>query len=161
MQPGAYTVVAAFPGSADYTAVLSSPVMFSITASASRAATEIVLVPEPVFKKKHKLVSLGLKAEVQPIAPGAGVPTGAVTFEVQKKTRKKVTEQVLGTVALSGGSATLAVKPKSVLKKSVTILYGGDADFPGEQFDGIGVSQRVGRPGPPRDAQFGNLGVRR
>ena len=52
-----------------------------------------------------------------------------MTFEVQKKTKKKLTEQVLGTVALSGGSATLTVKPKSVLKKPVTVLYGGDADF--------------------------------
>jgi hypothetical protein len=129
VQPGTYTVVAVFPGSTDYTAVQSSPVTFSITGSVSRAATKVVLIPEPVFKKKHKLVSLGLKAEVQPIAPGAGVPTGTVTFEVQKKTRKKVTEQVLGTVPLSGGSATLTVKPKSVLKQSVTILYGGDGDF--------------------------------
>jgi hypothetical protein len=129
VQPGTYTVVAVFPGSTDYTAVQSSPVTFSITGSASRAATEVVLAPEPVFKKKHKLVSLGLKAEVQPIPPGAGVPTGTMTFEVQKRTRKKVTEQVLGTVTLSGGSATLTVKPDSVLKKSVTILYGGDADF--------------------------------
>jgi sugar lactone lactonase YvrE len=125
VQPGMYTVVAMFPGSTDYAAVQSSPVTFSI----SRAATKIVLVLEPVFKKKHKLVSLGLTAEVQPIPPGVGEPTGTVTFKAQKKTRKKVTEQVLGTIPLSGGSATLTVKPRSVLEKSVTILYGGDAAF--------------------------------
>ncbi len=99
------------------------------TESVSKAATHVVLVPQPVFKKKSKLVSLGLKAEVQPTAPGAGVPTGTLTFEIQKKVRKKVTEKVLGTMSLSGGSATLSVKPKSVLKKSITIVYGGDADF--------------------------------
>ena len=85
-------------------------------------------MPQPVFKKK-KVVSLGLKAEVQPTAPGAGVPTGTVTFEIQMKKKKKVTEKVLGTATLSGGSATLSVKPKSVLKKSITIVYAGDANF--------------------------------
>ena len=64
--------------------------------SVGQAATQVVLVPQPVFKKK-KVVSLGLKAEVQPMAPGGGVPTGAVTFEIQVKSKKKVTEKVLGT----------------------------------------------------------------
>jgi hypothetical protein len=63
------------------------------------------------------------------VAPGSGVPTGTVIFELATKKKKKITEKVLGTVALGGGSATLSVKPRSVLKKSITILYGGDADF--------------------------------
>jgi Bacterial Ig-like domain (group 3) len=75
------------------------------------------------------VVSLGLEAEVQAMAAGAGVPTGMVTFEVQVKSKKKVTEKVLGTGILSGGKATLTVKPKSVLKDPITILYAGDADF--------------------------------
>jgi hypothetical protein len=44
-----------------------------------------------------------------------------VTFRVKKKT--------IGTAALSGGQATLAVKPGSVLNKSLTISYGGAAEF--------------------------------
>ena len=75
--------------------------------------------------KKKKVVSLDLEASIEPLAPGGGVPTGTVTFELKQK--KKV--KVLGTVALVGGEATLAVKPKVVLKKSITIVYGGDADF--------------------------------
>ena len=55
--------------------------------------------------------ALGLKAEVQPLAPGAGVPTGTVIFEIQAKRKKKVTEKVLGTAMLDDGSATLTVKP--------------------------------------------------
>ncbi len=105
------------------------------TLSVTRAATQVVLITEPVFKKKHKLVSLGLTVEVQPIAPGAGVPTGTATFEVQVKVRlkkkKELVEKPLGTVSLNGGSGTLSVKPKSVLKKPITIIYGGDADFTG------------------------------
>ena len=36
---------------------------------------------------------------------------------------------MLGTMGLSGGTATLSVKPKSVLKKSITILYNGDTNY--------------------------------
>ena len=82
-------------------------------------------MPQAVQKKK-KVISLGLKAKIQPVAPGGGVPTGTVTFEVKKNKKKEIT---LGTVGLSGGTATLSVKPKSVLKKSITILYSGDTNF--------------------------------
>ena len=125
--PGTYTVVASFPGSADYTATRSAPVTFTITP----AATQVVLVPQPVLKIKE-VIALGLEAVIQPMAPGAGVPTGTVTFEtiVKGKGKKaKATAKVLGTVALSGGSVVLTVKPNSVLKLPITIVYGGDADF--------------------------------
>jgi hypothetical protein len=65
-----------------------------------------------------------LRAEIQPTAPGAGVPTGIVTFE---GTRAK--KELLGTAVLSGGSATLSVKPNRAQKQVVTIVYSGDADF--------------------------------
>jgi hypothetical protein len=122
---GSHSITAAYGGDGDLLPGASG----ASEESVARAATHVVLVPQPVFKKKHRLVSLGLKAEVLPIAPGAGVPTGMVTFEIQKKVRKRVAEKVLGTLALSGGSATLSVKPSGVLKKPITILYGGDPDF--------------------------------
>ncbi len=122
---GGHAITAAYSGDSD----LLSGTSGAMTETVSKAATRVVLVPQPVFKKKHKLVSLGLKAEVEPIAPGAGVPSGTVTFEIQKKVRKKVTEKMIGTMSLSGGAATLSVKPKSVLKKPITIVYGGDASF--------------------------------
>ncbi len=121
---GSHSITAAYGGDLDVPSGMSG----ASTESVSKAATQVVLVPQPVFRKK-KLVSLGLKAEVQPTAPGAGVPTGTLTFEIQKKVRKKVTEKVLGTMSLSGGSTTLSVKPNSVLKEPITIVYGGDADF--------------------------------
>ena len=82
--------------------------------------TQVVLVPQGVFKKK-KLVSVRLTAEVEPLAPGNGTPTGTITFKVKKKT--------FGSVALGGGKATLTVKATSVLKKVVTIIYTGDGNF--------------------------------
>ncbi len=93
-----------------------------------RAATQAVMVPLLRFKTK-KLVSLGLEANVQPISPGSGVPTGTVTFEVQVKSKKKADEKVLGIATLRGGSATLTLKPSKVLNKPAMIVFGGDADF--------------------------------
>ena len=55
-----------------------------------------------------------------------------VTFEmfVKGKGKKaKTKEQVLGTATLAGGRATLNLKADQVLKKSITIVYAGDADF--------------------------------
>jgi hypothetical protein len=122
---GSHSFTAAFDGNADLLAGVSEATAESV----SRAATRVVLVPQPVFKNKRKLVGLSLKAEVHPMPPGAGVPTGLVTFEVQNKSRKKVTEKVLATMALSDGSATLTVKPNSVFKEPITIVYSGDSDF--------------------------------
>ena len=95
-----------------------------VTESVAAANTQIVLVPHAVLKRK-KVVAVSLTAEVEPLAPGGGVPSGVVTFiMVQKKTRK-----TLGTAALNGGQATLTLKPASVLNKSITITYGGAGGF--------------------------------
>ncbi len=60
------------------------------------------------------------------MAPGAGVPDGTVKFELLQKKKKP---KVLGMESLSGGMATLPVKPTAVLKKSIMIIYTGDVDF--------------------------------
>jgi hypothetical protein len=85
-------------------------------------------VPHPVRRKK-KVVSLGLTAEVVPVLPGGGVPTGMVTFEFLVKHGKKLRVKTLGTAALDGGEATLTVKPNAVLNKPITVIYGGDPDY--------------------------------
>jgi hypothetical protein len=118
---GSQSITATYGGDGGFQPATSGPVAVSV----APAATEIALVPHAVLKKR-KVISLGLEARIDPLAPGAGVPTGTVTFEV-RKTRKK--EVILGTMALGGGEATLAVKSASVLKKPITIVYGGDADF--------------------------------
>lgn len=77
-------------------------------------------MPHAVLRKK-KVVSLSLTAEIEPVAPGGGVPTGVVTFKVKKK--------ILGTASLAGGQATLTPKPARVLNKPITVIYGGAAGF--------------------------------
>jgi hypothetical protein len=124
INPGVYTVVAHFPGSADFAAVDSAPMSFMI----NRAATQVVLMPQAVFRHR-KLVSIGLKAEIHPVAAGGGTPTGVVQFEFLMKLRKKTKMNLLGRAALNHGQAMLTLKPKQVLNKTITVIYGGDPDY--------------------------------
>jgi hypothetical protein len=120
---GSHAISASYSGDADFFTSQSG----STSESVSQAATEIVLVPHPVLRRK-KVVSLGLTAEVVPVPPGGGVPTGLVTFELLVKHGKKPKMKTLGTAALHGAEATLTVDPRAVLNKPITIIYGGDPD---------------------------------
>jgi hypothetical protein len=122
---GTYTVVARFPGSADFAATQSKPATFTI----APARTTIVLEPHSVVTGKKALKSVELTAAIEPVAPGGGVPTGTVTFEFVKKQGKKFKVTILGTAALSGGAATLAFKPNNVLDKPLKVIFSGDPDF--------------------------------
>jgi hypothetical protein len=123
---GSHAITATYSGDADFFGSQSG----STTESVSQAATEIVLVPHPVLRRK-KVVSLGLTAEVVPVLPGGGVPTGMVTFEFLVKHGKKLKVKTLGIAALNGAEATLTVKPRAVLNRPITIIYSGDPDYRG------------------------------
>jgi Bacterial Ig-like domain (group 3) len=121
---GSHSITATYNGTADLSSVESG----SASESVARAGTQVVLVPHPVFRKK-RFVSVDFTAEIEPLGPGEGTPTGRVAFELLTKRGKKIHTQMLGNVAVAGGQATLLVKASSVLNKSITIVYGGDADF--------------------------------
>jgi hypothetical protein len=121
---GSQSITATYSGDADFLGGQSGATSVPV----AQARTQVVLMPQPVFKKK-KVVSLTLTAEIEPVAPGGGIPTGAVTFELVKQTKKKSKVTTLGTVMLSSGDATLSVKPNKVLKKPITISYNGDTDY--------------------------------
>jgi|GEM_PF-4527818 len=76
--------------------------------------------------------SVTFMATVTAVAPGAGVPTGTVTF--------KDGATVLGVVALSGGQAQLTTSALSVGGHSITAEYSGDASFTASAG---GLSQQV------------------
>ncbi len=122
---GTNAITATFNGGTDSLGVKSGTAAESV----SQSPTAIILVPHAVLKGKKKLTAVGLTAEIQPVAPGGGVPTGQVTFEFVKKHGKKVTVKTLGTAELSGGEATLTLKPNQVLNKPLKIVYSGDPDF--------------------------------
>ncbi len=121
---GSDSITATYDGDANHVGAQSG----SATATVSRSGTSVLLVPNPVLRKK-KVVSEVLTAEIAPISPGGGGPTGMVTFEVLTKKKKKIVTKALGTAAVSGGDATLTVKAKPVLGKAITIVYSGDPDF--------------------------------
>ena len=94
----------------------------------SRSGTTVVLVPDPIRKKK-KIKSEILTAEIEPVSPGGGVPAGTVIFELVTKKKKKTVTKTLGVASVDGGAGTLTLKPKKVLGKAITIVYRGDANF--------------------------------
>jgi hypothetical protein len=122
---GSHAITATYSGDANIVGVQSSATALSVAADGTR----VVLVPQPIFRKKKQLKWVGLKAEIEPLSPGGGLPTGTVTFELTKKHRKKLKVKTLGTVSVNGGAATLTLKPPKVLKKVITIVYSGNDDF--------------------------------
>ena len=120
---GSHSITATYSGDADFLGVQSAPYSETV----AQTGTEVVVVQNSVFKKK-KLMSVRLTAEIKPLAPGGGVPTGEVTFELVTKTKKKVKVTTLGKAAVSGGEATLTLKANKVLQKGITIVYSGDAN---------------------------------
>ena len=121
---GAHSITAIYNGADDFLGTASG----SASESVAQAGTEVVLVPHAVMKKK-RLVSVNLTAEIEPLAPGGGTPTGMVAFELLTRKGKKIKTDTLGRVSVTGGQATVLVKASSVLNKSITIVYGGDTDF--------------------------------
>lgn len=65
--------------------------------------------------------SVTFTATVSPTAPGAGTPTGTVTFKDGGTT--------LGTGTLSGGIATYTASALTVASHSITAVYGGNTNF--------------------------------
>ena len=121
---GPHSISAAYNNTADFLGVESE----STSESVAQASTEVVLVPNAVFKKKQ-LVSVNLTAEIEPLAPVGRVPTGELAFDLLTKKGKKTLTKTLGKAPVESNRATLTVKASSVLNKSITIVYCGDADF--------------------------------
>ena len=121
---GSHAITATYNGNADFLEGRSGMTTESVT----QDATTLVVVPHANYKKK-RLRAISVTAEIDPMAPGGGVPTGVVTFEIQVKRRRKITMKALGTTALNGGQATLTFKRQKLFKKTLTIVYGGDVDF--------------------------------
>jgi trimeric autotransporter adhesin len=134
---GGHSITATYSGDPSLVAALSG----SASTSVAPSGTSVVLVPHPVLKKK-KVKSEVLTAEIEPAAPGGGVPTGMVTFELITKKKKKIKTSVLATAAISGGDATLTFKPQKVLGKVITVLYSGDTNFRASTFTAPKLSKK-------------------
>ena len=122
---GSHAITATYNGGIDSLGVKSGTATESVSPGGHRDRPGAARGPQG----EEGAEAVGLTAEIEPVAPGGGVPTGQVTFEFAMKHRKKVKVTTLGTAALSGGEATLTFKPNQVLKKLLSIVYSGDPDF--------------------------------
>ena len=108
--PGAHTVSAMFTP-ADTS--VYAPGSASTTQTVDQAASTTAVAVQPS----------SVTATVAPVAPGAGTPTGTVTFSVDGS--------AVGSATLSNGTATLAYTVPSGKTHQIAATYSGDTDFTG------------------------------
>ena len=124
LAPGSHSITATYSGDSQYASATPGQPPHRSARPAPRSPWFLLR-----YLKKKKVVSENLTAQINPISPGGGVPTGSVTFEILTKKKKKTQTKILGTASLSGGKATLTLKAKSVLQKVVTVVYSGGPDY--------------------------------
>jgi hypothetical protein len=96
--------------------VSTSPIVTQTVNKASTKTAVVSSVNPSVFGQQ-----VTFTATVTAVAPGAGTPTGTVTFKDGATT--------IGTGTLSGGVATFVTSALSVAAHSITADYGSDANF--------------------------------
>ncbi len=111
----AHAIAALYVGSHDFTASASPTISQVVTP----ANSETRLTSTPVVTNGSRQVQL--TAGVSALAPGAGTPTGVVTFFVDGQAFRQAT--------LSGGTATIVVPSSVVTGRSVSVAYNGDTNF--------------------------------
>ena len=120
--PGTYTVVASFPGNADYAPVTSAPVTFNITRAALdwRLGSPGADSQGPVVIPAVYGQSINLGAAGSTVVPGGG-PSGVATVTFSDD------GTVLGIVALDGEyTAGLTTPVLSVGSHTITATFSGD-----------------------------------
>ena len=128
LSPGSHSITATYNGDADFKGAQTAPYSETVT----QTGTEVVVVQNPLIESEKRTSvrpkSVRLTVDINAWAPGGGVPTGEVTFELLKKTKEKVRVTTLATAPVSGGEAMLTLSRSKVLKKAIRIVYSGDAD---------------------------------
>jgi len=101
-------------------------------------ATEVTMTDQLIYNNHHTLTSVELTVTVKPVS-GSGVPAGFVTFSTLKVANKVLEPggKTIANLTLSGGSATVTVKAKQVLNKTVGVVYRGDTSTGFEPMNSI------------------------
>jgi hypothetical protein len=112
-----HTITAQYSGDANF-----KPSSNSVSQEVDQADTTTAVVSSGVLVSDNDIT---LTATVSPVAPGAGTPTGTVTFKDGTTT--------LGTATLSGGSAAFTTDTLTVANNThdITAVYSGDTNFNG------------------------------
>ena len=113
---GNHSLTAVYSGYNNFTGSTSSPLTRTVNPAAT--ATTLVAAPDPSDFGQ----TVTFTATVSVNTPGAGTPTGTVTFKDGSTT--------LGTGTLDGtGKATLSTSTLSVATHSITVVYAGSANY--------------------------------
>jgi hypothetical protein len=112
---GGDSLTATYGGNTTFATSASGPLVQTVVASATTVSLASSLNPSTSGQ------SVTFTATVAASAPGAGTPTGTVTFLDGTTT--------LGTGTLSGGVATFSISTLAVGGHNITAAYGGDGNF--------------------------------
>ncbi len=112
---GSHSITATYAGDGNFVGSASSTLTQTVNQASSLTVVSSSASPA-VFGQP-----LTLTAAVTAVAPGAGTPTGVVTF-LDGSNR-------LGTSTLSNGSASLGISSLTIGNHSFTASYGGDVNF--------------------------------
>ncbi len=113
---GSNSIEAVYSGDSNFTTSTSS----ALTQTVSKASTTSALTKNTTGATKFGQ-SVTFTAKLAAVSPGAGTPTGTVTFKDGSTT--------LGTATLSSGVAKFTTTALPVASNSITAVYGGDANF--------------------------------
>jgi hypothetical protein len=108
-------VTAVYNGDGDFNSSTSSAVSESVGQDAA------MIVITPAANPANAGSPIRFVVTVAAAAPGGGTPTGMVILKDRKKT--------LGSIALSGGSATFTSGKLALGTHSIQVIYSGDANF--------------------------------
>ncbi|HEX7974130.1 MAG TPA: Ig-like domain-containing protein, partial [Anaerolineales bacterium] len=110
-------LTAVYAGNSSFAGSTSSAA--SLTVNKASSASALAAAPNPVVFGQ----SVTLTATVSVLAPGAGTPTGSVSFFDGSS--------LLGSGSLSGGVATFSTNALPVGSRNLTAQYNGDSSFTG------------------------------
>ncbi|REK90530.1 Ig-like domain repeat protein, partial [Streptomyces inhibens] len=113
---GSHTVTATYGGDANFTGSSGTDTQ---TVNQASTTTSVTSSPDPSVVGEP----VTFTATVAPVAPGAGTPTGTVTFVI--------TGGPTLTGTLSGGTASVTTSALGAGSHTVTATYSGDANFTG------------------------------
>ncbi|WP_069869295.1 Ig-like domain-containing protein [Streptomyces malaysiensis] len=128
---GTHIVTATYNGDVNFTSSTGTTAVVVIQASTT---TSVISAPDPSTLGQP----VTFTATVTPVAPGAGVPTGSVTFVIGGSGGGTFVQP------LSAGTATLSLSTLGVGTHTVVALYGGSADF----LASSGTDTHTVNPGP-------------
>jgi autotransporter-associated beta strand protein len=123
LPPGAYTLDVAFSGDPNYQSTSQN----GISQTIKQADTTTKLTPSPTSTVYGQ--QLTLTATVAAVSPGAGIPTGSVTFFIDGGTAGGGSQVTVSFNASQGGQVSTSMSNLGVGQHSFTASYSGDINF--------------------------------